>query len=80
MAGRGARGKEIGMRVVRLSVVTSAIVAVAAPALATPAMLAKVKEQGLPAQNCQYCHVSPMPRKAGRSRPAECLPRRSAQK
>lgn len=51
------------MRVVRLSVLTAAAVAVGVPALASPTMLAKVKEQGLPAQNCQYCHVSQMPKK-----------------
>ena len=55
------------MRVLRFSVVTAAIVSVGAtvPAFATPAMLAKVKEQGLPAQNCQYCHVSQIPKKDG---------------
>jgi hypothetical protein len=35
------------------------------PAVAGPAMLTKAKEMGLPAQNCQYCHVSKVPKKEG---------------
>jgi len=56
----------VNMRIVRFSVLTAALVVGAtAPAFATPEMLAKVKGQGLPAQNCQYCHVSQMPKKDG---------------
>jgi hypothetical protein len=32
-------------------------------AIATPDMVAKVKQAGYPAQNCQYCHVSAVPKK-----------------
>ena len=32
-------------------------------ALASPDMVAKVKQAGYPAQNCQYCHVSALPKK-----------------
>lgn len=32
-------------------------------AIATPDMVAKVKKAGYPAQNCQYCHVSALPKK-----------------
>jgi len=39
------------------------VTAAAAPAVATPALLSKAKEKGYPAQNCQYCHVSKMPKK-----------------
>ena len=34
-----------------------------APISATPQLLTDAKKQGLPAQNCQYCHVSQMPKK-----------------
>ena len=34
-----------------------------APISATPQLLTDAKKQGLPAQNCQYCHVSQMPQK-----------------
>jgi hypothetical protein len=54
------------MRAFRVSVLSAIIVVgVTEPALASPAMLVKVKEQGYPAQNCQYCHVSQMPKKDG---------------
>ena len=36
---------------------------VAAPAAADPKMLKEAKDMGLPAQNCQYCHVSKVPKK-----------------
>jgi hypothetical protein len=29
----------------------------------SPAMLVKAKGKGYPAQNCQYCHVSKVPKK-----------------
>jgi hypothetical protein len=53
------------MRVVLVSSITAAVLAAGAttPALATPALLAKAKEKGYPAQNCQYCHVSKLPKK-----------------
>jgi hypothetical protein len=35
----------------------------AAPAMASIALVAKAKEKGYPAQSCQYCHVSKMPKK-----------------
>ena len=34
-----------------------------APASATSQLFSEAKTQGLPAQNCQYCHVSKMPQK-----------------
>jgi hypothetical protein len=33
------------------------------PALATPQMFTKAKASGFPAQNCQYCHASKLPKK-----------------
>jgi hypothetical protein len=32
-------------------------------ALASPQMLADTKKVGMPAKNCQYCHVEALPRK-----------------
>jgi hypothetical protein len=37
----------------------------AVPAAATPQMIKQAKDAGLPAQNCQYCHVAAMPKKEG---------------
>jgi hypothetical protein len=34
-----------------------------AAAVANPEMIGKVKQAGYPAQNCQYCHVSAVPKK-----------------
>ena len=34
-----------------------------APAMASAPMLSKAKQDGLPAQSCQYCHVSKAPKK-----------------
>jgi len=53
------------MRISRTATIaaTGFILGLAAPALATPALLAKAKEKGYPAQNCQYCHVSKLPKK-----------------
>jgi hypothetical protein len=53
------------MRLSRMTALVLAIAVVAAvtPAMATPALLAKAKEKGYPAQNCQYCHVSKLPKK-----------------
>jgi hypothetical protein len=39
--------------------------AVTIPAGATPQMVKQAKDAGLPAQNCQYCHVAAMPKKEG---------------
>lgn len=35
----------------------------ASPAAAGPKMVKEAKDLGLPAQNCQYCHTSPIPKK-----------------
>ena len=35
----------------------------AALASADPPLVAKAKEAGFPAKNCQYCHVSALPKK-----------------
>jgi hypothetical protein len=51
------------------TVLTSTLAAVLAfglapaSAVASPDMLVKVKRGGYPAQNCQYCHVSALPKK-----------------
>jgi hypothetical protein len=37
----------------------------AVPAAATPQMIKQAKDAGLPAQNCQYCHVPAVPKKEG---------------
>jgi hypothetical protein len=52
-------------RITRL-VVTSAALTCAWPATtsATPELFSEAVKQGLPAQGCQYCHVSQMPQKA----------------
>jgi hypothetical protein len=34
-----------------------------APSSATPELFSEAMKQGLPAQGCQYCHVSQMPQK-----------------
>jgi hypothetical protein len=34
------------------------------PVCATPQLFAEATKQGLPAQNCQYCHVSKVPQKS----------------
>jgi hypothetical protein len=36
----------------------------ASPASATSQLLSDAKKQGMPAQNCQYCHVSKVPSKS----------------
>jgi hypothetical protein len=48
-----------------VSIVTVAFVGsmVASQAMASPQMIAKAKEKGYPAKNCQYCHVSAVPKK-----------------
>lgn len=34
-------------------------------AAATPQLFTEAKKEGMPAQNCQYCHVSKLPKKEG---------------
>jgi len=48
----------LGAIAVSVAVSISAIQAVAHPPL-----VAKAKSAGMPAKNCQYCHVSAMPKK-----------------
>jgi hypothetical protein len=33
------------------------------PAAATPQLFSEAKKEGMPAQNCQYCHASKLPKK-----------------
>jgi len=40
-----------------------AVAVAAGPAMAEPAMMKQAKEAGLPAQNCQYCHTTKLPKK-----------------
>jgi hypothetical protein len=42
-----------------------ACVTAAATAVADPRLLKEAKDTGMPAQNCQYCHVSKIPKKEG---------------
>jgi mono/diheme cytochrome c family protein len=42
-----------------------ASLAPALPAAATPQLVTQAKGAGLPAQNCQYCHVAAVPKKEG---------------
>ena len=35
----------------------------AAPGEATPQLFSEAKKEGMPVQNCQYCHVSKLPKK-----------------
>ena len=48
-----------------VSIVAGAVVGtlVAGPAVAGAPMIAKAKEKGFPAKNCQYCHVAAVPKK-----------------
>jgi hypothetical protein len=43
--------------------VTFALWISGSPAVASPPMLGKAKSAGFPAQSCQYCHVSKLPKK-----------------
>ena len=51
----------------RTSVMAAVGVAVlwttASPAHATPQLFSEAKSSGMPVKNCQYCHVSPLPKK-----------------
>lgn len=53
------------MQISRWSAITvvAAVLGMTTPALGSPPMLVKAKEKGYPAQNCQYCHVSKLPKK-----------------
>jgi len=56
------------MRHAQIAVSASLILASLAiplPAGATPQLFMQAKGAGLPAQNCQYCHVAAMPKKEG---------------
>lgn len=35
----------------------------AGPVAATPQLFSEAKKEGMPVQNCQYCHVSKLPKK-----------------
>jgi hypothetical protein len=50
-------------RAIAVSIVAFVFAAVAAPASAAAPLMAKAKQAGFPAQNCQYCHVSKLPKK-----------------
>jgi hypothetical protein len=50
----------LGSMVATITVTGSMVAGLAA---ASPPMIAKAKQKGYPAQNCQYCHVSNLPKK-----------------
>jgi len=52
-------------RIAALVAVATALLSVfgASPAAATPQLLMDARKQDMPAQNCQYCHVSKAPSK-----------------
>jgi hypothetical protein len=45
------------------SIAVFVLAALVAPALAAAPLMVKAKQAGFPAQNCQYCHVSKLPKK-----------------
>jgi len=56
------------MRHAHIAVLASlalASLAIPLPAGATPQLFMQAKGAGLPAQNCQYCHATAMPKKEG---------------
>lgn len=55
----------IRAKLVVLAAAALASAASAVPAAASPQMIKQAKDAGFPAQNCQYCHVSAMPKKEG---------------
>lgn len=55
----------ITVRVLSLASMALMSLAFALPASATPQLLTQAKSAGMPAQNCQYCHVTAMPKKEG---------------
>ena len=52
-------------RITTLVAASAALVSAvgASPAAAHPNLVAEAKKAGMPAQNCQYCHVSKVPKK-----------------
>jgi hypothetical protein len=50
-------------RLVPLASAVLICVTVVVPAQADPRLLKEAKDTGMPAQNCQYCHVSKIPKK-----------------
>jgi hypothetical protein len=50
-------------RLALVGAVTIAVMGTAGLASADPPLVAKAKSAGFPAKNCQYCHVSAMPKK-----------------
>ena len=52
-------------RIARLVAAAAALTGwlAAPPASATPELFSEALKQGIPAKNCQYCHVSPVPQK-----------------
>jgi len=50
-------------RIMTVAFIPFVFAASAAPAAATPQMLKEAKDAGMPAQNCQYCHASKLPKK-----------------
>jgi hypothetical protein len=55
----------ITVRVLGLASMALMSLAFALPVGATPQLLTQAKSAGMPAQNCQYCHVAAMPKKEG---------------
>jgi hypothetical protein len=53
-------------RITTLVAASAALVSAlsASPAAAHPNLVAEAKKAGMPAQNCQYCHVSKVPTKS----------------
>ena len=52
-----------GTMLIRTAAVVLTLTGAAGPAAATPDLVGKAKASGFPAQNCQYCHVSAIPKK-----------------
>ena len=52
-------------QIAALASVILVALAIPVPASATPQLFIQAKGAGLPAQNCQYCHTTAMPKKEG---------------
>jgi hypothetical protein len=69
--GFGAQSdREEDSSMIRTTLITGVSMAIlwtisASHAGATPQLFTDAKQAGMPAQNCQYCHVSKMPKKEG---------------
>ena len=50
-------------RLILVASITFTAAAMTTPAVADPRILKEAKDSGMPAQNCQYCHVSKIPKK-----------------